>query len=340
MRVAVTGGAGYIGSVVCEELAAAGHDVLVIDNLSKGHADAVLESAAFVRADLIDRETVTRALREFGAHAVIHLAADSLVGESVADPGKYYRNNLAAGIALLDAMLGASVRRLVFSSTAAVYGEPVKQPIEESDPKQPTNPYGETKLAFEHALRWYAVAHGLSSISLRYFNAAGATGRFGERHSPETHLIPLVLDAAAGRLPCVTIFGDDYPTRDGTCVRDYIHVDDLARAHVLALEPLGRAGVCEAYNLGCGGSGYTVREVIDSAARVTGRPINVTVAARRPGDPAMLVASSSRIRAELGWTPRFQDLDMIISSAWRWLERHAPVQSEAPNAVRAMGEHP
>jgi UDP-glucose 4-epimerase len=212
MRVAVTGGAGYIGSVVCEELASAGHDVLVIDDLSKGHADAVLESAAFVRADLIDRETVTRALRDFSAHAVIHLAAHSLVGESVANPGKYYRNNVAAGIALLDAMLGAGVRRLVFSSTAAVYGEPAKQPIEESDPKQPTNPYGETKLAFEHALRWYAVAHALNSISLRYFNAAGATRRFGERHSPETHLIPLVLDAAAGRLPRVTIFGDDYPT--------------------------------------------------------------------------------------------------------------------------------
>jgi UDP-glucose 4-epimerase len=320
VRVAVTGGAGYIGSIVCEELAIAGHEVLVLDNLSKGHADAVPESALFVEADLLDGDTISDALRAFGATAVVHMAAHSLVGESMLDPGKYYRNNVTAGLSLLDAMRAADVSRLVFSSTAAVYGDPVKQPIEESDPKRPTNPYGETKLTFERALHWYAQVHGISSISLRYFNAAGATARSGERHMPETHLIPLVLEAAAGRLRQITIYGDDYPTKDGTCIRDYIHVSDLARAHVLALSPLGRPRVCEAYNLGCGGAGYSVRQVIDTAARVTGRRIPVAVAARRPGDPAMLVASSDRIRAELGWMPQSQDLDTIIGSAWAWLE--------------------
>ena len=319
MRVAVTGGAGYIGSVVCEELLAAGHDVLVIDNLAKGHADAVIEPAEFAYLDLVDDTAVATALREFGAGAIVHMAADSLVGESMLDPGKYYRNNLAAGVALLEAMRSADVARLVFSSTAAVYGTPMKQPIEEGDPKTPTNPYGETKLSFERALQWYAIAHGISSISLRYFNAAGATARSGERHSPETHLIPLVLEVAAGRSPHVTIYGNDYETRDGTCVRDYIHVSDLARAHVLALQPLCRPGLAEAYNLGCGG-GYTVLEVVDAAVRVTGRIIPMRVAARRPGDPAMLIASSARIAADLGWSPRFQSLDAIVGSAWTWLE--------------------
>jgi UDP-glucose 4-epimerase len=320
VRVAVTGGAGYIGSVVCEELAAEGHAVLVIDNLSKGHADAIPESALFVQADLLDGDRIAGALRAFGATAVVHMAAHSLVGESMLDPGKYYRNNVTAGLSLLDAMRAADVSRLVFSSTAAVYGDPVKQPIEESDAKTPTNPYGETKLTFERALHWYAQLHGISSVSLRYFNAAGATARSGERHTPETHLIPLVLEAAAGRLPQVTIYGDDYATNDGTCIRDYIHVSDLARAHVLALSALVRPGLCEAYNLGCGGTGYSVREVIDTAAHVTGRRIPVVVAPRRPGDPPVLIASSDRIRAELGWRPRSQDLGTIIGSAWAWLE--------------------
>jgi UDP-glucose 4-epimerase len=321
VRVAVTGGAGYIGSVVCEELIAQGHDVLVIDNLSKGHADAVPEQADFVEGDLSDRRLVSGVLAGFGAAAVIHLAADSLVGESVLDPAKYYRNNVTAGLTLLEAMRDAEVPRLVFSSTAAVYGEPVKQPIEEHDPTRPTNPYGETKLAFERMLAWFAQGYGLSSISLRYFNAAGATARCGERHQPETHLIPLVLEAAAGRLSAVSVFGTNYDTRDGTCTRDYVHVSDLARAHVLALDALSSPGLCQAYNLGCGG-GYTVREVIDTAARVTGRPIPVTIAARRRGDPAVLVASSDRIKAALGWTPRVQDLETIIRSAWTWLERY------------------
>ena len=322
MRVVVTGGAGYIGSAVTEAVLERGHCALVLDNLSKGHRDALAEDAAFVQLDLLDRPAVVRALRDFGAEMVVHLAADSLVGESMVDPAKYYRNNIVAGLSLLDAMREAGVGRLVFSSTAAVYGEPEEQPIQETAATSPTNPYGETKLAFERALRWYARAYRFSAISLRYFNAAGATERNGERHDPETHLIPLVLEAAVSGSP-VTVFGDDYPTRDGTCVRDYIHVVDLARAHVLAFQALADDGVCHAYNLGCGGDGYSVREVIDTARRVTGRPIPVRVAARRPGDPAVLVASSDRIRTDLGWAPQFQRLDTIIESAWRWMRSHA-----------------
>ena len=318
MRIAVTGGAGYIGSVVTEVLVDEGHEVLVLDNLSKGHRDAVRD-AAFEVVDIADSAAVTRHLRTFACEAVIHMAADSLVGESVTAPAKYYANNVTAGLRLLDAMREANVGRLVFSSTAAVYGEPRKQPIAEQDPTEPTNPYGETKLAFERALRWYAAAYGLSSISLRYFNAAGATERNGERHDPETHLIPLILQAAIGGRPHVTLFGDDYPTPDGTCVRDYIHVEDLARAHVLAMHALGEPGVCRAYNLGCGGSGYSVREVIDVARRITGEHVAVQVAPRRAGDPAVLVASSDRIRRDLHWQPRHQNLDSIVGSAWRWL---------------------
>lgn len=322
MRVAVTGGAGYIGSVVTETLLGDGHDVLVIDNLVKGHRDAVMADATFAQLHLADRDGVSAALTAFECEAVIHMAAYSLVGESVVDPAKYYQNNVVAGFALLDAMHAAGVTKLVFSSTAAVYGEPAKQPIEETDPTRPTNPYGSTKLTFEEALRWYGQAHGLRSISLRYFNAAGATARHGERHDPETHLIPIILDVAAGRRPHVTVFGTDYPTLDGTCVRDYIHVADLARAHVLALHGLDAIS-CESYNLGCGGAGYSVREVIDTAARITGRAIAVESAGRRPGDPAVLVASSDRIRQALGWTPSFQHLDSIIKSAWAWMDVHA-----------------
>jgi UDP-glucose 4-epimerase len=318
MRIAVTGGAGYIGSVVTEVLMREGHDVLVLDNLSKGHRDAVM-TRHFVEIDLARRDAVTRALREFDCEAVIHMAAASLVGESVTQPAKYFDNNVVAGLALLEAMRDAHVTRLVFSSTAAVYGEPAKQPIDEDDPTRPTNPYGETKLVFEQALRWYARAYGLSSVSLRYFNAAGATERHGERHHPETHLIPLVLQAAAERLPHVTVFGTDYATPDGTCVRDYIHVEDLSQAHVLALGATAMEGTCLAYNLGCGGVGYSVREVIDTARRVTGRHIPVSFAPRRAGDPAVLVASSARIARELGWRPSHLQLDDIIASAWRWM---------------------
>jgi UDP-glucose 4-epimerase len=324
MRVAVTGGAGYIGSVVTEVLLREGHQTLVIDNLAKGHRASVPDAAAFAELDLLDRDAVADRLAAFDCEAVIHMAAYSLVGESVGNPGKYYHNNVTAGICLLEAMGLAGVRRIVFSSTAAVYGEPQKQPIEESDPTAPTNPYGETKLAFERALNWYAGAYGLTATSLRYFNAAGATADHGEAHDPETHLIPLVLKAAAGEAPHVTIFGEDYPTRDGTCVRDYIHVEDLARAHVQALAHQAQEGVTRAYNLGCGGDGYSVREVIETAQKVTGLRVPVRTAGRRAGDPAVLIASSRRIRADLGWHPRQQNLEAIIASAWTWMERALP----------------
>ena len=319
MRVLVTGGAGYIGSVVTETLLAQGHDVVVLDNLTRGHRDVVPERVPFVHADLQDGAAVRDALARHRIEGVVHMAADSQVGESMTDPAKYYRNNLGGGLALLEAMRERGVPHLVLSSTCATYGEPAKQPIEESEPTAPTNPYGETKLALEQAMKWYAHGHGLRFVSLRYFNAAGATERCGERHEPETHLIPLVLQAVAGQRPHVTVFGQDYPTRDGTCVRDYIHVSDLAEAHVLALELLGRGGGPAIYNLGCGGDGYTVREVVQVAERVTGRRVPVQMGARRPGDPAVLVAASDRIRRELGWRPRFQSLDEIVASAWRWM---------------------
>ena len=318
MRVLVTGGAGYIGSGVVEELLASGHRAVVYDNLYKGHRDAVHPAAEFVHADLLDAKALHAAIS--GADAVVHLAAHSLVGESVQEPAKYYRNNVVAGLALADAMREHGVRWLVFSSTAAVYGESAKQPIEETDPTAPTNPYGETKLAFENALRWYSAAYGLRSISLRYFNAAGATARCRERHEPETHLVPVVLQAAAGRIPEVTIFGADYPTPDGTCVRDYIHVSDLARAHLLALQALADGHAGGSYNLGCGGSGYSVMQVIEVARSVSGRDIRLRIGPRRPGDPAVLVASSQRIMRDLGWRPRLQDLQEIVRSAWEPLK--------------------
>ena len=317
MNILVTGGAGYIGSVVVEECIRAGHSAVVLDNLVKGHREMVHPDAKFIERDLIETAAVTNAFRENEIEAVIHMAAHSLVGESVTEPGKYYQNNVVAGLSLLDAMRDAGVKKIVFSSTAAVYGEPEKQPIEETDRLQPTNPYGDSKLAFEHILASYDRAYGLKYASLRYFNAAGATERCGELHDPETHLIPLVLQAATGRLPHIGVFGDDYPTRDGTCVRDYIHVVDLARAHILAWGILDERS--DVFNLGCGGDGYTVKEVIDTAAKVTGREIPSKVAARRPGDPSVLIASSDRIRRELGWEPQYQDLEVIIESAWRWL---------------------
>jgi UDP-glucose 4-epimerase len=321
LRALVTGGAGYIGSVVVEELQAAGAErVVVLDDLSKGHREAVAGGAAFVQGSIADRALVARVCREENVSAVVHMAASSLVPESVRDPARYYANNVTASLALLDGMRDAGVGRIVLSSTAAVYGEPERTPIIEDFPTRPTNPYGETKLALERALSWYAAAYGLSFASLRYFNAAGATEGNGEDHDPETHLVPLVLAAARGEREAVAIFGDDYPTADGTCVRDYIHVSDLARAHVLALRADALAGTGRIYNLGCG-SGYSVRQVVATAESVTGRPVPVRVAARRHGDPAVLVASSDRIRAELGWEPR-KDLRAIIDDAWRWLERH------------------
>ncbi|MDX6578351.1 MAG: UDP-glucose 4-epimerase [Blastocatellia bacterium] len=320
MQVLVTGGAGYIGSVVVEELLRDGHQVTVYDNLSKGHRQAVPPAAQFVQGELLDRDLLEATLRQRETAAVIHMAADSQVGESVEHPAKYYQNNVVAGLSLLEVMRSAEVRRIVFSSTAAVYGEPSKQPIEETDPPGPTNPYGETKLTFERALHWHSLAYGFRYVSLRYFNAAGATSRCGEWHHPETHLIPLVLQVAAGLRPSVQVYGDDYPTRDGTCVRDYIHVVDLARAHILALNVLQERSAI--YNLGCGGDGYTVSEVINCARAVTGREIPLRVAPRRAGDPAVLIASSNRILQELKWSPQFQNLEEIIGSAWGWLQEH------------------
>lgn len=320
MRVLVTGGAGYIGSVVTEELIRAGHDAVVYDNLSYGHREAVSPTATIVEADLLDSGTLRRVLTENQIEVVMHMAAFAFVGESVTHPAKYFQNNLIGGISLLGAMKEANVRKLVFSSTCATYGQPEKLPIDESTPNNPANPYGESKLAFERALPWYEKAYGLRYASLRYFNAAGATKSFGEWHDPETHLIPLVLQVAAGLRPEVQIYGDDYPTRDGTCVRDYIHIVDLARAHILALDILDERS--SIYNLGCGGEGYTVREVIDTASAVTEREITARVAPRRAGDPAVLIASSEKIKHELGWQPQFQDLSVIIQSAWDWLQAH------------------
>jgi UDP-glucose 4-epimerase len=319
--VLVTGGAGYIGSVVVEELQANGAPrVVVLDDLSKGHRQAVAAGAAFVQGNIADRTLVARVCRDERVDAVVHMAAASLVPESVRDPARYYANNVTASLALLDGMREAGVDRLVLSSTAAVYGEPDGSPITEDFPTRPTNPYGETKLALERALGWYATAYGLSSTSLRYFNAAGATEANGEDHDPETHLIPLVLAAARGEREAVDLFGDDYPTPDGSCVRDYVHVSDLARAHVLALRAEAPAGAARIYNLGCG-AGYSVKQVVATAESVTGRRVPVRVAPRRPGDPAVLVAGSGRIRAELGWEPR-KDLRAVLEDAWRWRERH------------------
>jgi UDP-glucose 4-epimerase len=316
-HILVTGGAGYIGSVVSHKLLKKGYQVTVFDNLTTGHHDSDPPEADFIKADLLEKEQITETLRQREFGAVIHMAASSEVGESVRDPLKYYRNNLVAGLNLLEAMAETDVTKIVFSSTAAVYGAPLEQPIPENAPTNPTNPYGETKLAFEKALRWYQKSSALKYISLRYFNAAGASGSFGERHDPETHLIPLILETALGKREFIEVFGTDYPTRDGTCVRDYIHVSDLARAHILALENIEHhSGI---YNLGCGGRGFTVKEVIETARRVTGRKINVRYGAKRPGDPPALIAGSDKIKRELNWQPAHQDLEKIIESAWQFM---------------------
>jgi UDP-glucose 4-epimerase len=322
MRILVTGGAGYVGSVVCEHLVAAEHTTVVYDDLGKGHRDAIAPGARLLEGDILDGERLARVLRDERIEAVMHFAADSLVGESVVEPARYYRTNLVGGLTLLDAMRATGVGLLVGSSTAAVYGAAQAALIDEDDRTAPTNPYGESKLAFEKALGWYVTAYGMRTTSLRYFNAAGATVRSGERHDPETHLIPLLLQVAAGTRPNVTVFGDDYPTPDGTCVRDYVHVADLATAHVLALDALAAGKPGDVYNLG-GGGGHSVREVIEVARRVTGHAIPVGVGPRRAGDPPRLVASSAKAIAELGWKPAFQSLDVIVESAWRWLRERA-----------------
>jgi UDP-glucose 4-epimerase len=327
MRILVTGGAGFVGSVSVELLLEAGHSVTVLDSLATGHRASVPEGANVVEGSVLDGALVERALREDAIEAVLHCAARALVGESVADPALYYSENVVGGVALLDAMRRAGVSRIVFSSTAATYGEPESIPIVESQPQRPINPYGETKLAFERALHWYGQAYGIRAVALRYFNVAGATERRGEDHDPETHLIPNVLRAIETGAP-VTLFGDDYPTPDGTCVRDYIHVADLAEAHAAALElTASMAPGLEAANLGSG-SGFSVAEVVAAAERVTGRAVPRQVGPRRPGDPPVLVASNDRARELLGWTPRRGSLEEMIGSAWEWRQAHADGYSD------------
>jgi UDP-glucose 4-epimerase len=318
MKLLVTGGAGYVGSIVAQQLVGDGHEVVVLDDLSRGHRQAVPEGARFIEATLMDEIRTREVLRE-GFDGVIHFAALSLVAESVAHPERYHRTNIVGALNLLDAMRDAGVTRLVFSSTAATYGEPESVPIREDSPAAPVNAYGRSKLAIDNILADESRAHGLGAASLRYFNVAGASGRLGEDHDPETHLIPLVLRAAAGRDEHVKVFGTDYPTRDGTAVRDYIHVEDLGRAHTLALTAT-RPGRHRIYNLGTG-DGYTVKEVIDTARRVTGRDVPAVEEPRRAGDPAALVAASDRIRGELGWQPE-KSLEDMIADAWAWHQAH------------------
>lgn len=316
MKILVVGGAGYIGSVCTELLLDEGHAVGVFDNLSEGHRAAVDRRAEFIEGDLRQSDQIESALTKLQPDAVMHFAASALVGESMQNPSKYFRNNVANGLNLLDAMIATGVNRLVFSSTCAIFGPPERLPIDETLAKRPINPYGESKLAFERILRWYGEIHGLRFVSLRYFNAAGASPNFGEQHRIETHLIPNVLKVALGQKPHVEIYGTDYDTPDGTCIRDYIHILDLSRAHILALG----AGTSDFYNLGTGG-GTSVREVIDACQRVTGREIPVVEKPRRPGDPPRLIAASDKIQRELGWRPQFQNLEAIIDSAWRWHQK-------------------
>jgi UDP-glucose 4-epimerase len=316
MEVLVTGGAGYIGGTVTRLLLAAGHKVTVYDNLRHKDASVVAQGATLVKGDLADAGLLEQVLGGTRFDGVMHFAALIEAGESMQKPEIYFRNNTASTLTLLETMLKTGHDRLVFSSTAACYGEPESAPIYEDARLQPTNAYGESKLLVEQMLRWFNQVHGFRYASLRYFNVAGAIAGYGEKHEPESHLIPLVLDAAMGRRPSIRINGNDYPTPDGTCVRDYIHVSDLADAHLLALAALERESRL-IYNIG-NGKGFSVREVIDSVARVTGRPIKVEDFPRRPGDPAVLVASSEKIMRELGWSPKFTELDQIIASAWEW----------------------
>ncbi|MGH3057641.1 MAG: UDP-glucose 4-epimerase GalE [Gaiellaceae bacterium] len=321
VNLLVVGGAGYVGSVVAARLLEAGHTVTVADSLLTGHRDAVPPEARFLAADLADGPALEALLAE-GFDAVLHFAALSIVADSVAEPARYYRANVGGTLNLLDAMRTAGVRRLVFSSTASVYGEPDEVPIDEDAPTRPTNPYGGSKLAADHAIGFECAASGLGAVSLRYFNVAGAYGPYGERHDPESHLVPLVLRAALGELEEVRIYGRDYPTPDGTAVRDYIHVRDLADAHLLALEAAAAPGQ-RVYNLG-NGRGFSVREVVEAARAVTGRPIPAVDAPRRPGDPPVLVASSELIRRELGWVPATPELETIVGDAWAWLRARSP----------------
>ncbi|MEI7731474.1 MAG: UDP-glucose 4-epimerase GalE [Verrucomicrobiota bacterium] len=313
MNVFVTGGAGYIGSVCVEELLNAGYAVTVWDNLSEGHRSAVDRRATFVQGDLADRAGLARAVKDSGAEAVIHFAANALVGESMTNPSKYFRNNVASALNLADASVEAGVKKFVFSSTCATYGMPEIMPMTEVLPQRPVNPYGESKLMFEKILLWYQQLHGLEFVAFRYFNAAGASRQFGEHHRIESHIIPNVLKVAQGQKTHCEIFGTDYPTPDGTCIRDYIHIIDLSLAHILALQP-GKSGF---YNLG-NGDGYSVRQVIQMCEKVTGKKITALEKPRRPGDPPRLVAAADKARRELGWVPKYPTLEAIVSTAWDW----------------------
>ncbi|MEW6443418.1 MAG: UDP-glucose 4-epimerase GalE [bacterium] len=316
-KVLVAGGAGYIGSVAVAKLLDAGHAVAVFDSLERGHRKAVDERAELHLGDLGDRRRIFEVCRQVQPSVAMHFSAYALVGESMQNPSLYFRNNFASGLHLLDALVEVGAGMLVFSSTCATFGVPEKLPITEENRQAPTNPYGESKLMFERALRWYDAVHGLKHVALRYFNAAGATRRLGEDHDPETHLIPNVLRVALGQAPSVSIYGTDYPTADGTCIRDYIHIEDLCDAHLLAMK-LDRSAQ---YNLG-NGAGYSVLQVVETARRITGHPIPLKADARRPGDPPSLVGSSEKIRRELGWRPGHPELGDIIESAWRWHKEH------------------
>ncbi|GIP37998.1 UDP-glucose 4-epimerase GalE [Paenibacillus sp. J31TS4] len=322
MAVLVTGGAGYIGSHTVAALLDAGEEVVIVDNLEKGHRQAVLGGKLYV-GDLRDAAFLDGVFRENAIDAVIHFAAYSLVGESMTEPAKYYDNNLHGTLILLEKMREYGADKIVFSSTAATYGEPEQVPIKETDKTEPTSVYGETKLAMERLMRWFETAHGIRYVSLRYFNAAGAheSGRIGEDHDPETHLIPVILQVPLGKRDQVAIFGDDYPTEDGTCIRDYLHVSDLADAHLLALDRLRSGGASDIYNLGSG-QGYSVQEMLEVARRVTGHPIPAAVQPRRAGDPAVLIASSEKAKRELGWQPKRDRLEEIVASAWNWHKQH------------------
>jgi UDP-glucose 4-epimerase len=317
MKLLVTGGAGYIGSICARLLVGAGHEVVVLDNLEQGHREAVVPEARLVVADLRDADAMREALAE-GFDGVLHFAALALVSESVSHPERYYRTNVGGTLNLLEAMVAAGVERLVFSSTCAVYGQPDEVPISEEAPPRPANAYGASKLAVDHMIGDFCIAHGLGAVSLRYFNVAGASGELGEDHEPETHLIPNILKAALGQRDHVEVFGTDYPTPDGTAIRDYIHIEDLAAAHLLALQA-ARPGVHQILNLG-NGTGFSVREVVEVARRVTGRPIEVVERPRRPGDPPRLVAASERIRSVLGWEAQKAGLDQMIADAWAFLQ--------------------
>lgn len=320
MRVFVTGAAGYIGSVVTERLIEEGHTVVAFDSLETGNRAAVHPEASFVEGDLRDRTGLTKVLIEARADAAVHLAARSVVEESVADPALYFEVNVGGGLNLLASMREANVERIVFSSTASVYGEPECVPIDEGHPKRPVNPYGESKLQFERILDWYGEAYGVRHVSLRYFNACGATRRYGEARRKETHILPILFQAALGQRPHFNLFGNDYDTPDGTCIRDYVHVVDIANAHLSALLKIDELGA-RAYNIGSG-QGYSNRQIIEAVKSVSGRDFAVAETARRPGDPARLMASSKLIREELGWSPEFADIEDMVRSAWDWSRAH------------------